>query len=289
MSETFKPVNNAAESAPSNLQEIDLSEFFGEEQFTQTVEGHFGVLPAVKMLEIVNETSPELKKVNKFKLTLSKEPISINSIQKNIQVGYDEVGGVKTFSIGRIGNFASLEVLNENLLNINDFPTLTTDERKDCGNNPEALSYPERLELHKGEWSLSVNNSNFHMKEISGERNSNYGYFTVDLDNEKYSYLKNVNSTNMFMLIEIASQQIAATLIKQGNTPVFKSMEIVKFQENIGNLGGKIECEFRISYVGKRDVSLSLYFKNDDGYLFMSQLTATEIPVSVLKKSLGIR
>lgn len=281
------------EAAPTNNKKMpnfekaiktQLSDFLNTQEVQDIQEGHVGgIFPLVKLIEI---TTSLFTSVPSFKFTAPSKPMLIKDIK---ELFISREGEHKIFIGPSEDNFATLEILNSNT-HI-DHVFLTEDEREKCAINPACVPNLNNLPKHIKNWQLASSNDkiDFHMRELDGSHNSNYGFFNLDLQKpEVLVHLKNISEINLPILLEIASQQIASVLGESDKSPVFQSIKIINPSNRISFpiiQGNNSQCDFRVQKSGKRDFDLELGF-NMGGEKFVAEIQATQLPNSIIDRML---
>jgi hypothetical protein len=243
---------------------VDLRESLGADYLLAMVKGHFGVLPAVVIL---NNALVRPGYIDEVIYEPSTKPIKVNEEKKTIHVAsMDNVAYLGDSET----NFATLTIRGKSDAEMDlESLKLTADERRDIESNPVLVSDPSKLSFHKGDWSLSSGSQdivNFRAKEIVGEKNSNNGSFNLDLSLDSIkSHIDEHGDLSVSFLVEIAAQQIAATLIEEGKTPIFSQIKLFQL-DNLRkvNLFEKIKVDFRLFKQDEKTIDLKLGFTSDE-------------------------
>lgn len=266
-----------------NAQPYDLNSFFGEVTVKGIKEGHLGgLLPNVKGMEASLRMLSTLQSQYIYTPSFIKVGENNNDLRAFLDGKYVYFGIENTFNKLQYGGIENLSK-----------PTaLSEDERKKCAENARAVPSLENLPLHTGNWKLASGNAeavDFHMREVDGDVNANYGYFTLDLkQNSVLAHIDNKNTIKLPMLIEIASQQIASVLGNPENSPVMGQVELFIVDTTAGidiYVGQEIKCDFRISKSGNK-FNYSLVISGDGKGILSANIKATLIDNKILQRSI---
>lgn len=255
-----------------------LKTLFGENAYTDILNGHFGILPAVKGIEVclrVLLVGPEYMSYTPalIKLGESDTQIRVSANERGVFLGKnaDRFGSLKT----DLNKFA--------------LERLTEDERKKVLANPRSAPQLDRLPLHKGDWLLASGNSeavDFYMREVDGDVARNYGMFKIDFgQNSVKHHIDKNNDIKTTTLIEIASQQIASVLGNSSQSPIIKQVDIHNLLHGKGiHVGAEdVECEFRIRRSGDNYNYELVFIKHEEVFL------EAKISASLMKNDLLLR
>jgi hypothetical protein len=278
-----RPTHQSVERDKNVYGVIKLSEFYSREEVAEMNSGHFGVFPLVASMEIALAQLDKSLLYNTIVLSAG-EPLKFAVIGGEIIVNgiVGEAAANLEITAAGVKVPTTLHASIAESFNTDDV-SLTNEELAQILINNPILSTRERLPLHKGSWSLIDESVKLHVLYLDGDISSNAGYFDLSLQND-------VQYTR---LVEMASQQIAGALIKEGMSPVFSRIELSG--PNIArdsNVGAKnVHCQFRLRVDEDRHVSLSFIIsdKIDGNAILQVDAKATLVPVRIIKRMFGIK
>lgn len=284
MTETA-PKNDRKMPNFENARKFPLSKLLNSAEIKDIQEGHVGgIFPLVTLMKIA---ATQFTSASSLIFRAPPEPILISKVS---ELYISEEGENKIFIGPNDHNFAELEIIDEEYVE-NIF--LTEDEHIKSAANPMCIPDLGRLPKHLDNWRLASDNPqnvDFHMREVDGDHNSNYGFFNLDLSKpEILTHLDSPREIALPTLVEIASQQVASVLGENDKSPVFQSIKIINPSKKFTfpfSQASKTVCDFRVQKIGKRDFELKLAF-DVDGEKFVAVIEVTQFPNAVIDRKLG--
>ena len=251
---------------------------FSPEQLEAMREGHFGLVPAVEQLlaakGVLNLRYQEVGSGIRWEMI---EGSTGAKIKPEHQFGLIEQGdggfvfvvitGDKTFPV------AQLERLEGQGL-----PELT---RFHSQGSELMEAKPQKESLpHENQWNLVDPETPVTIEMGEGDR---IGFFEINLGTSQLDSHKEDGALPEMMLVEIAAQNIAAILLKQGEVPTFQGIEFIfhkGFEDYDLEALEKIAVQFRTKQEGRRGVVVEMLFGNteDNEVLFSAKFIAKIIP-----------